>query len=501
MKKTMLMQRFESVSLRCVVVAFVLCLCVAHLYYLSEHLKECTQKPVTSGSVPLFPSLAGDRGRSKSSRSSAVVGILKGQWLVQELWECYDCQKILFDSGDLPIPRPSDWAYIRAAYYGVMGSSVGNDVMHNGNLAEIAGLTGVEAIQSPGRGRGLFATVAYKKGDRIKSLSDEIYTGYFNTSQQYREFLLALPRNLACEVTRWSYTMEYLGKPLILLDLGFQSLVNNSPSPNAEGAESGVALKDILPGDEILVDYTKYEAYAWNYMGLGKWEGQMMGMVRGSPESSDESNDSEDLSEEEILGDGWLMGDLWELRGCRNVIYESGDIPIPSLSDWMFLRGAYAASSGLSELYSLFPDGDISAPAFIVDVEVKQTPRSGRGVFAKQDIAAGTVIIRTGPYAEFYNPFRYRSFLINLPSAFSCSVMIWAYTSRDEEGKVYVGLDLGKTSLLNNSDESNVKEIDGVSVTVRDVEEGEELLISYRGFEKEGLWESLGFGNWEQIIY
>lgn len=56
------------------------------------------------------------------------------------------------------------------------------------------------------------------------------------------------------------------------------------------------------------------------------------------------------------------------------------------MSDWMFLRGAYAASEGLDALYEEFPNGDISASSFLVEVDVKQTPGAGRGVFAKKDI-------------------------------------------------------------------------------------------------------------------
>ena len=77
--------------------------------------------------------------------------------------------------------------------------------------------------------------------------------------------------------------------------------------------------------------------------------------------------------------------------------------------------------------------------------------------------------------------------------------MIWAYTERDEEGEVYVGLDMGLTTLLNNSDRANVREINN-TVTIRDIKEGGELVVSYREFEKERLWESIGFGNWEQIF-
>ena len=85
MKCTTLLQRFEGVSLRCLAIGCALLLCVIQFFYLSEHLNKCTQKSVTSGSH--FPSLAGDRGRSRTSESSAIAGNLKGQWHVQDLWE------------------------------------------------------------------------------------------------------------------------------------------------------------------------------------------------------------------------------------------------------------------------------------------------------------------------------------------------------------------------------------------------------------------------------
>ena len=36
----------------------------------------------------------------------------------------YDCQRILFESGDLSVPRPENWAYIRGAFYGTAGAEV-----------------------------------------------------------------------------------------------------------------------------------------------------------------------------------------------------------------------------------------------------------------------------------------------------------------------------------------------------------------------------------------
>jgi len=72
---------------------------------------------------------------------------------------------------------------------------------------------------------------------------------------------------------------------------------------------------------------------------------------------------------------------------------------------------------------------------------------------------------------------------------------MWAYTYEDEDGDAMVGLDLDHNSLLNDSeDDFNVIE----ELAARDIKEGEELLCSYKSFEKEGLWESLGLGNWER---
>ena len=63
------------------------------------------------------------------------------------------------------------------------------------------------------------------------------------------------------------------------------------------------------------------------------------------------------------------------------------DLPVPLLLDWVFLRGAFAASQGLHALYKKFGDNDIyQASSFLIETEVKQTLGAGRGVYAKQDI-------------------------------------------------------------------------------------------------------------------
>lgn len=73
---------------------------------------------------------------------------------------------------------------------------------------------------------------------------------------------------------------------------------------------------------------------------------------------------------------------------------------------------------------------------------------------------------------------------------------MWAYAIKDEsyEGEkesIYIGLDLDHLGLMNNSeDDPNI--FDGQ--TIRDIKKGEEFLVSYRSFEKEGLWEKLGLG-------
>ena len=61
------------------------------------------------------------------------------------------------------------------------------------------------------------------------------------------------------------------------------------------------------------------------------------------------------------------------------------DLPVPPLTDWVFLRAAYAANQGLEAMYEIFPDYTIDS-FFLPEIEVKLTQGHGRGVFAAQDI-------------------------------------------------------------------------------------------------------------------
>ena len=188
-----------------------------------------------------------------------------------------------------------------------------------------------EAKQTPGRGRGVFAVTAFKVGDEIDFLGNKLYSGKFYDADVYRDFLLALPQHLACEVARWSYTQydEDSDKPHIGLDLSIASLLNHSDEPNV--GDGGVVVKDISPGDEILTDYTRYEAYAWDLMGLGNWEGQMMGVKHSKPQRYKgdfdvraSSSDDDGTSSDDDLNEDWKIDNLYELRQCHHVLYGLG---------------------------------------------------------------------------------------------------------------------------------------------------------------------------------
>lgn len=217
-----------------------------------------------------------------------------------------------------------------------MGAEVGDEVMWNGYDEGIDGVAGAETSQTPGHGRGVFAVKQFNKGDPVEFMRNCMvcdvldksrqYTGEFFDADDYRKFLLALPQHLACEVTRWSYTSyaygdygENSGKPYIGLDLGIQSLINHSDEPNV--GSRGVAVKDILPGDEFLLSYTRYEVNAWGAMGLGNWEGQMMGLRTHSakPAFDDDANSIEDN-----LGKDWFANDLYKLHDCATILFGLG---------------------------------------------------------------------------------------------------------------------------------------------------------------------------------
>ncbi|KAG7347646.1 SET methyltransferase domain containing protein [Nitzschia inconspicua] len=141
-------------------------------------------------------------------------------------------------------------------------------------------------------GRGVFAKESIPRGQLVwKSIN----TAEFIRPQDYRDFLRALPQNLACDVIIWAYTRmisrEQKQTFKVCVDLDEGSFVNHSRNRLRANMELGIgrllrededeeitwygcdlefyANRDIEAGEEIRANYDEFaELHGWGKMGL-----------------------------------------------------------------------------------------------------------------------------------------------------------------------------------------------------------------------------------------
>lgn len=205
------------------------------------------------------------------------------------MWDRLECTELFED--DRPVPNESIWALMRGSYIGVVGPE-NNSMMAVVEKNQFFGNGfkpgSVEVKHKEGRGRGVYAKEAFAVGELVWSDS---YTACFNDGMSYRRFLASIPADLACDVFQWAYSGESYG---ICVDLDEGSLMNHASSMDKKGKEyqweidddtpnvavsaensSGtlyVAIQEINPGDEFLVDYGSFaQKHAWERFGLGTW--------------------------------------------------------------------------------------------------------------------------------------------------------------------------------------------------------------------------------------
>lgn len=212
-----------------------------------------------------------------------------------------------------PVHGPETWAAMRLAYVETVGprrSTLEGDDALDG--ASTAFRVPFEVRQSPGMGRGLFATEAVGAGLVMYDFSR---TAQFWEAEEFTMFLSAIGTELACDVLMWSYVQELGGTEAggasgspgpeatsassdlrIMTDLDPGSFCNNGdggaggnmgwraagggPSPAPLPASDGtaradtvksaplIALRDIEAGEEILCSYGQFSEGEWSHFGL-----------------------------------------------------------------------------------------------------------------------------------------------------------------------------------------------------------------------------------------
>ena len=224
----------------------------------------------------------------------------------EEFWEELHCNEFFAEDSLRPIHNESTWMLLRGVYHAIVGpnqSTLRTPLTHypkNGFLVD------VYVGQSPGIGRGVFAGQHIAEGEPVWSSTG--VTAYFSSGEQYRRFLLSIPPDLACDALQWCYCemvdrdqikrrlrnetenandVETGRKSLaIACDLDEGSFVNMGDTEDDSNIGCTVefreqylngqpcagnlyALRDILAGEQLLVDYGEFAvSEGWESFGL-----------------------------------------------------------------------------------------------------------------------------------------------------------------------------------------------------------------------------------------
>ena len=218
-----------------------------------------------------------------------------------DFWYAFDCPEVF--QTPRPVPTGATWNYMRETYRAIVGEDASS--ISTNFTSGVGGFRApVEARLTKNRGRGIFATDDIAKHSLVWRTD---YTARFPSSLTYRQYLLTLSPDLACEAMPWSYvqrmpTDNETDVLHISMDLDIGALINSGSLFRSDGTfpdtglpagqippewdeyanvgciendmEGGCennyfALRDIYVGEELFVHYANFSnANAWFGFGL-----------------------------------------------------------------------------------------------------------------------------------------------------------------------------------------------------------------------------------------
>jgi hypothetical protein len=200
---------------------------------------------------------------------------------------------------------------------------------------------------------------------------------------------------------------------------------------------------------------------------------------------------------------------LWGIHRFRREFNCSGYLadqtkPLPDMDYWQIMLDAYN-----QEVDGTYKFDDIVPPTrgYRLDENgpqpyyAKLSPGKGRGVFASRDIKKGE-IVHDGTKSDvvFPDATSFRRFMFALPREMACDASEWIFTQRfEQDGPMRIVSSLNIAILMNegnNQTEVNVEpENDYSSVlrAMRDIKEGEEILMDYSDYPTDYVAAGLEF--------
>mmetsp|Transcript_988 Transcript_988/g.1740 ORF Transcript_988/g.1740 Transcript_988/m.1740 type:complete len:266 (-) Transcript_988:833-1630(-) len=194
------------------------------------------------------------------------------------IWNILKCDDLFLK--ERPIHSEMEWTRAIDIYSSITKESPMLNSSKNGfNVL-------VEAKQSPGKGRGIFAGQTIRKGEIVWSTKR---TARFDNAGDYIEFLFELDPSFACDVLQWAYVQDVskdgeVPNLKISVDLDEGSFCNDASDENGHnmgcdpnlasqvdgGCQSNYfALRDIQMGEELLCDYSSFAvSHGWRDFGL-----------------------------------------------------------------------------------------------------------------------------------------------------------------------------------------------------------------------------------------
>ena len=231
----------------------------------------CCSTAATSGEDSLITSTDNAATEEHNEEEAEEGWCINCDW--DELYHKLKC--LAFVGKEKPVPTLDDYRMMRRIYEEVVGKYQSTILSHEDDGFLVPHRAG-QCTDNPAKGRGIFATEFIPEGTQVFKSN---HVAVFYSAGSARMFLSQLPSTLACDCLFWWYNewSDIYEQYIQSVDLDDSALCNDSDNSNQQNIGlSGVAIKDIHPGDELVCLYSTFvgddENIGATEFGLG-WKG------------------------------------------------------------------------------------------------------------------------------------------------------------------------------------------------------------------------------------